>query len=205
MISIVDDFLQNQILLNKLKALCEKHHEWLRESPHHSENHVVNWFPNKINAIGCSFHREEEQNSFFNYYSCLKKIVNQFVRKYEGVEWWANCNNKLSWHIDKDENLLATKKIIKTPLLSTVFYPFASCYGGELLVGDSSLELSAIEELNSGLVDVAYSPKYINSIIRIPPRVNRLVLFTPGIIHSINDFTGSRYSVAVNIWGQRVE
>ena len=32
--------------------------------------------------------------------------------------------------------------------------------------------------------------------------VNRLVLFSPGILHWINPFEGERYSVAVNIWGQ---
>ena len=37
-------------------------------------------------------------------------------------------------------------------------------------------------------------------MISIPLVVNRLVLFSPGILHRINPFEGERYSVAVNIW-----
>ena len=37
-------------------------------------------------------------------------------------------------------------------------------------------------------------------MISIPPVVNRLVLFSPGILHRINPFEGERYSVAVNMW-----
>ena len=42
----------------------------------------------------------------------------------------------------------------------------------------------------------------IDSVISIPPVVNRLVLFSPGILHRINPFEGERYSVAVNIWNK---
>ena len=39
-------------------------------------------------------------------------------------------------------------------------------------------------------------------MISIPPVRNRLVLFSPGLLHRINPLEGERYSVAVNIWAQ---
>jgi hypothetical protein len=77
-------------------------------------------------------------------------------------------------------------------LLSTVFYPHVSCAGGELLVADNP----PIENGYQGPLPT------FRSVISIPPVVNRLVLFSPGILHRINPFEGERYSVAVNIWEQ---
>ena len=65
-----------------------------------------------------------------------------------------------------------------------------SCAGGELLVADSP----PIENGYQGPLPT------FRSVISIPPVVNRLVLFSPGILHRINPFEGERYSVAVNIW-----
>ena len=67
-----------------------------------------------------------------------------------------------------------------------------SCAGGELLVADSP----PIENGYQGPLPT------FRSVISIPPVVNRLVLFSPGILHRINPFEGERYSVAVNIWEQ---
>ena len=67
-----------------------------------------------------------------------------------------------------------------------------SCAGGELLVADNPL----IENGYQGPLPT------FRSEISIPPVVNRLVLFSPGILHRINPFEGERYSVAVNIWEQ---
>ena len=81
---------------------------------------------------------------------------------------------------------------VSLPLLSTVFYPHASCAGGELLVADNP----PVENGYQGPL-----PKF-RLVISIPPVENRLVLFSPGILHRINPFEGERYSVAVNIWEQ---
>ena len=37
-------------------------------------------------------------------------------------------------------------------------------------------------------------------MISVPPVVNRVVLFSAGVLHLINPFEGERYSVAVNVW-----
>ena len=76
------------------------------------------------------------------------------------------------------------------PLLSTVFYPHVSCAGGELLVADNP----PVKEGQTA------PPPRFRSVISIPPVVNRLVVFSPGIVHRINPFEGERYSIAVNIW-----
>ena len=109
-----------------------------------------------------------------------------------GVEWWCNTNNDLDWHIDKDELEGQRSGRFLLPLLSTVFYPHVSCAGGELLVADNP----PIENGYQGPLPT------FRSVISIPPVVNRLVLFSPGILHRINPFEGERYSVAVNIWEQ---
>ena len=74
------------------------------------------------------------------------------------------------------------------PLLSTVFHPHVSCAGGELLVADNP----RIENGYQGPLPT------FRSVISM----NRLVLFSPGILHRINPFEGERYSVVVNIWEQ---
>jgi hypothetical protein len=104
----------------------------------------------------------------------------------------ATQNNDLDWHIDKDEPEGRRSGRFLLPLLSTVFYPHVSCAGGELLVADSP----PIENGYQGPLPT------FRSVISIPPVVNRLVLFSPGILHRINPFEGERYSVAVNIWEQ---
>ena len=109
-----------------------------------------------------------------------------------GVEWWCNTNNDLDWHIDKDELEGQRSGRFVLPLLSTVFYPHVSCAGGELLVADNP-------PINNGYKGPL--PTF-RSVISIPPVVNRLVLFSPGILHRINPFEGERYSIAVNIWAQ---
>ena len=48
-----------------------------------------------------------------------------------------------------------------------------------------------------------YDPLLIRNIIRIPAKENRLVVFTPGLVHRVNAFSGIRYSLAVNIWEER--
>jgi hypothetical protein len=106
--------------------------------------------------------------------------------------FWCNTNNDLDWHIDKDELEGRRSGRFLLPLLSTVFYPHVSCAGGELLVADNPPITNGYE---------GPLPTF-RSVISIPPVVNRLVLFSPGILHRINPFEGERYSVAVNIWEQ---
>jgi len=65
-----------------------------------------------------------------------------------------------------------------------------SCAGGESLVADNP-------PISSG-----YNGPLpcFNSVMTIPPGQNRLVMFSPGVLHRINPLEGERYSVAVNLW-----
>ena len=40
-------------------------------------------------------------------------------------------------------------------------------------------------------------------MITIPPVINRLVVFSPGLLHRINPLEGERYSVAANAWSSQ--
>ena len=107
-----------------------------------------------------------------------------------GVELWCNTNNDLDWQIDKDEAEGLRSGTYQLPLLSTVFYPNVSRAGGELLVADNP-------PISSG-----YNGPLpcFNLVMTIPPAANRLVMFSPGVLHRINPLEGERYSVAVNLW-----
>jgi len=107
-----------------------------------------------------------------------------------GVEWWCNTNNHLDWHIDKDEVNFRENGRHSLPLLSKVFYPHVSCIRGELLAADKP-------PMQEGQT---VPPPRFHSVISIPPAVNRLVVFSPGILHRINQFEGESYSIAANIW-----
>jgi hypothetical protein len=64
-------------------------------------------------------------------------------------------------------------KEVVTPLCSLVYYPI-------------------IENLIGG--------KFLTETETIVPRTNRLLIFSPGIYHGVENFVGTRHSVAINIW-----
>ena len=115
-----------------------------------------------------------------------------FFPPWAGVEWWCNVNNDFDWHIHKDEFEGLRSGPYVLLLLSTVFYPHVSYAGGELLLSDNP---AIIAGLTGPL-------PHFRSVISIPQVRNRLVLFSPGLLHRINPLEGERYSVAVNIWAQ---
>jgi hypothetical protein len=120
----------------------------------------------------------------------LRPLVSPWCPQATGAEWWCNTNNHLDWHIDKDEVSYRENGRYSLPLLSTVFYPHVSCAGGELLVADNP----PVTQEQTG------PPPHFRSVISVPPVLNRLVIFSPGILHRINPLEGERYSLAVNLW-----
>ena len=93
-----------------------------------------------------------------------------------GYEMWSNKENP-GWHLDKDEKLYAEKKILVFPQCSAVYYPLVdNMNGGELYTDD----------------------------IRLFPKTNRLVMFSPGISHGVSTFTGVRIAVSMNPWNTRI-
>ena len=186
MLHVVDDFLPNA-LLKSLKDLCLAHSA-LKQM--HIGDALFSWRPNS--GLGRSLHSARNQETMELYLSdYLLPMTRVFAPGHGGVEWWCNTNNYLDWHIDKDEAEQRISGTYQLPVLSTVFYPHVSCAGGELLVADNI-------PMSSG--QCSDDLPIFNSVISIPPRRNRLVLFSAGILHCINQFDGERYSVAANFW-----
>lgn len=190
-IQIFDNVITDEKFIGKLCKICETHVQ---------QELGFSWVFNNslLGKINCSLHPQENQHIIENYINnYIGKLILPYTSKYLGCEWWCNMNNDLDWHIDKDEYAMVNKNELNMPLLSSVFYPYSECYGGELLILDSSENPVNLLEKN---IDPSYDPYYVNKIIRIPPKKNRLVLFTSGLLHKINRFEGDRYSVAINFW-----
>ena len=187
MLHIIDNLLPASALQD-LRDLCDIHGRLKEE---HDGDAQFSWRPETGSPR--SIHAAAQQAVVDHYLDeALLPLATSFASHRAGVEWWCNTNNDLDWHIDKDELEGQRSGRFVLPLLSTVFYPHVSCAGGELLVADSP----PIENGYQGPLPT------FRSVISIPPVVNRLVLFSPGILHRINPFEGERYSVAVNIWEQ---
>ena len=188
MLHVVDDLLPTD-LLGALRQLCLVHGE-LKQI--HPGDALFSWRADDGRTMR-SIHAPEQRQLMERYLTDhLLPVTNPFCTQRAGVEWWCNVNNDLDWHIDKDEIEGRRSGAYVLPLLSTVFYPHMSCAGGELLLADNP----PIPTGHTGPL-----PQF-RSVISIPPVRNRLVLFSPGLLHRINAFEGERYSVAVNIWAQ---
>ena len=188
MLHVVENLLPTTAL-KELRDLCDIHGR-LKEQ-HAGDAHQFSWRPETGSPR--SIHAPAQRAIVDRYLDeALLPLAAPFAPKRAGVEWWCNTNNDLDWHIDKDELEGRCSGRFLLPLLSTVFYPHVSCAGGELLVADNP----PIENGYEGPLPT------FRSVISIPPVVNRLVLFSPGILHRINPFEGERYSVAMNIWAQ---
>ena len=187
MLHVIDNLLPASVLQD-LRDLCDIHG---RIKEQHDGDAQFSWRPETGSPR--SIHAAAQQAVVDRYLDeALLPLATPFAPLRAGVEWWCNTNNDLDWHIDKDELEGQRSGRFVLPLLSTVFYPHVSCAGGELLVADNP----PIENGYHGPLPT------FRSVISIPPVVNRLVLFSPGILHRINPFEGERYSVAVNIWEQ---
>ena len=185
MLHVIDNLLPRNAL-EELRDLCDIHG---RLKQQHAGDVQFSWRPE---TGACrSFHAPAQQAIVDRYLdeALLPRSV-PFAPEWQGVEWWCNTNNDLDWHIDKDEAEGRRSGTYRLPLLSTVFYPHVSCAGGELLVADNA----PVQPGYRGPL-----PSF-NSVISIPPVRNRLVLFSPGVLHRINPLQGERYSVAVNLW-----
>jgi len=101
-----------------------------------------------------------------------------------GYEFWTHNNtipigdNDDGWHKDRDELSYHVRKIFRFPVCSLVFYTeIKDLQGGELIVEDTI----------------------------ITPKENRLVIFSPGLLHKVNEFEGKRVSLSINPWNRLLE
>lgn len=135
-----------------------------------------------------------------------RKFPQVTVEGVEGFEYWTGIysegdrkevkqNNEffhLNIHFDKDETLCARTGEIKTPLISTVFYPCKEnddVIGGELKIWETNNQEPNFE---------------IFEMIR--PKFNRLVIFDSSMIHAVALVKkGIRKAIAINLWGEKPE
>ena len=104
----------------------------------------------------------------------LIQIASNFfgISSMVGCEIWAHYGTRPEWHQDKDE-LAGKNGELKFPLCGIVYYPLIeNLVGGRLLTGSE----------------------------QIVPKTNRMVLFSPGILHTVEPYEGNRMSVAINPW-----
>ena len=90
-----------------------------------------------------------------------------------------NGSDYMGWHRDVDE-ILHDFGIIKHPLCTTVYY------------------LDIDEDLLDGKL-VIRDPETSEDHF-VQPKPNRLVIFGPGIYHTVEEYTGYRHSIICNPW-----
>lgn len=92
-----------------------------------------------------------------------------------GSEYWAHYGTRPDWHVDKDEKLHEKSGEFKFPICSIVYYAEIDVVGGN----------------------------FITETVTVKPVTNRMLVFSPGLMHTVEKFTGTRLSVAVNPWAQK--
>ena len=65
---------------------------------------------------------------------------------------------------------------LQTPLCSIVYYP-------------------CIENLTGG--------RFLTNTETVTPKTNRMIVFSPGIYHGVEEWSGTRFSVSINPWDHR--
>lgn len=111
------------------------------------------------------------------YGSPMSNLLN-VARKYfdlsgmAGCEYWAHYGTRPDWHIDKDEELYKISGNLSCPICSIVYYADIDVAGGE----------------------------FMTETITVAPVTNRMLIFSPGLMHGVAKFEGTRLSVAVNPW-----
>jgi len=92
-----------------------------------------------------------------------------------GSEYWAHYGSRPDWHIDKDEKLYQMSGNTEHPICSVVYYADIDAVGGN----------------------------FLTETVTVKPVTNRMVVFSPGLLHGVEEYTGTRLSVAVNPWSRK--
>lgn len=114
---------------------------------------------------------------------CLKPLKELAEKEFDissavGFELWTHYNTKPDWHYDKDEYTSSTTGEIKTPLCSIAYYPY-------------------IDKLTGG--------NFVTEDIIVTPVTNRTIIFSPGLYHGVQQYTGTRFSLLLNPWQYKLQ
>jgi hypothetical protein len=138
-------------------------------------NNILNYCLNYY--VFGQIHTSEKKDLNIFLYKILKIAEKYFdLQSMKTCEHWVHNNETTpSWHFDKNEKLYMNSqgKQYEFPLCSIVYY-------------------AQIENLIGG--------KFITEYEQVIPKNNRLILFSPGIYHSVEPSTGTRISLSMNPW-----
>ena len=187
MLHLVDNLLPEHNL-QQLRHLCDEH-AVLRE--HCSGDDLFSWLSPQSPERNRSVHAPDAVQDFETYLTAfLHPVLESFIRILTTSNGGATPTTISTGTSIRGEAEGRHSGRYILPLMSTVFYPHVSCAGGELLLANHP----PVENGSSGPLPT------FRSVITIPPVINRLVVFSPGLLHRINPLKGERYSVAANAW-----
>ena len=111
----------------------------------------------------------------------LEKIISFAATVFDlssmvGCECWSHVNTKSKRHVDVDDELWEKTGEVRYPLCSIVYYPYVK----DLLGGE-----------------------FVTKSFQVKPITNRLIVFSQGITHEVENFTGERTACAINPWSYK--
>lgn len=128
--------------------------------------------------LSCWYSKDQYEQRFSKLNIFLKNASLSF--NFLGVELWTQYNTKSPRHQDKDEYKFHNfNKRLSFPLLSTIIF-------------------LKVEDDQEGFL-------MFDSGISIRPKVNRVILFTPGTFHEVSNFFNDRVTLLINFWDYRIE
>ncbi len=95
-----------------------------------------------------------------------------------GTEYWAHYGTRPDWHIDKDEKLYERTGKLECPICSIVYY---------------------------ANIDNVIGGNFVTCTDSIKPITNRMLIFSPNLLHRVEPYTGTRLSIALNPWAHKPE
>lgn len=135
----------------------------------------------KDNNVPETWYNNKENHQYSNFCNIILDECSNYynLSKSTGYEFWTQNNTKpADWHIDKDEHCFNTTGIYKLPICTIVTYlKVSDLLGGALRLEDCI----------------------------ITPKTNRVVIFPPGIWHTVEEFSGQRVSTLINPWISKPE
>jgi hypothetical protein len=147
------------------------------------DDNFINDFLEKLNNKNIS-ETWHSLNVFYDNNILFKSLLRKCEKYYDlsncvGYEFWTQNNTRPSdWHYDKDETFYRNTGNFKFPICSIVYY-------------------LKVNNLIGGLLHL--------EDITIIPKVNRMIIFPPGIKHFVEEFSGERISLLVNPWDYTIK
>jgi len=140
---------------------------------------VVDFFSQSDDARGAKWEKGGVDNLRGNK-SPMALLLNRASQFFDlsamvGNEYRAHYGTRPDWHIGKDEALYEKTGVIKLPICSIVYYANIDVVGGDFMTETTTVK----------------------------PVTNRMLMFSPGLMHGVAPYTGTRLAVAVNPWAEK--